>query len=86
MAMWPWIGRLVDGGSYGDSAEFLQVQDRWWFLGALWLDLHPMVASLHAVMWLFALESPKEYRHVRAWSKRIGERPAVCLGILYKDL
>jgi hypothetical protein len=27
MAIWPWIGWLVDGKIYGEAAEFLQVKD-----------------------------------------------------------
>ncbi|TDH34296.1 glutathione-dependent disulfide-bond oxidoreductase [Pseudohoeflea suaedae] len=27
IATWPWYGRLVTGGAYGDSAEFLQTQE-----------------------------------------------------------
>ena len=27
MAIWPWIGWLVDGKIYGEAAEFLQVQE-----------------------------------------------------------
>lgn len=49
MAIWPWIGWLVDGKIYGEAAEFLQVQ---------------------------------EYKNVCAWSKRIGERPAVKRGVM----
>ncbi|CAJ1444888.1 unnamed protein product [Effrenium voratum] len=48
MAIWPWIGWLVDGKLYG-AGEFLQVE---------------------------------EYKNVCAWSKRIGERPAVKRGVM----
>lgn len=27
MAIWPWIGWLVDGKIYGEAGEFLQVKD-----------------------------------------------------------
>ena len=48
MAIWPWIGWLVDGKLYS-AGEFLKVE---------------------------------EYKNVCAWSKRIGERPAVKRGIM----
>ena len=82
MAIWPWVGWLVDGKLYGDSAEFLQVKDRNARLSLKPRGILGRCRLFKTASLILKMILSQEYKNVCAWSKRVGERPAVCLGML----